>query len=140
METDVNAYNFVTTTDDVLELYNFDVDVEDAKITYVVCSNCVKAEGKTLNTEYRSGEDLRKFSPEIFVEKRVDDSNDAVQLGRVRIEVVDKTNTVVGEREEAISDLGHSVRPGYGFVPYVYIDGGVKPEDVSEVRVFIVCE
>lgn len=140
MKTDVDSYEFVTRNEDELELYNFEDSPSNSEVIYIVCSDCVTAEGKTLNTEYHASDDLRKFSPEIFVESRVDGSDESVKNGTVRLEVIDERGVVVGQRETPISNLGHSVKPGYGFVPYVNIDAGVKPQDLAEIRVFIVCD
>lgn len=139
METSVDLYEFVRENTDVLELYDIDREYEDSEVLYVVCSDCVVGQGKTLNTGYNACRDLKKFSPEIFVKSREDGQSGQIVDGLVRIEVYNYAGVVVGEREVAISELGHSVEPGYSFCPYVMIDAGVKPRDVEEVRVFIVC-
>jgi hypothetical protein len=140
MNTDVASYEFVSRNEDEFELYGSgEYRSESSDVTYVVCSNFVEAEGRTLNMEYHAEDDLRKFSPDILVTSRSDGLDERVSSGRIRLEVYDSSGELVGEREAAISDLGHGIQPGFGFVPYVKINEGIKPGDVSEVRVFIVC-
>lgn len=140
MDTDPSSYTFVNRNEDVLPLYDIDVgDKRSTPVEYVVCSDCVDGKGQTLNEEYRANEDMVKFSPEIGV-YQIDGVDGALESGTIRIEVHDDSGQIVGEREEDVSNLGHTIQPGYGIVPYVKVDEGVRPKDISEVRIFIVDE
>ena len=133
---DINKYNIVNRTSDEIELF----DKEKTCINFVVCSNIIDAEGMTLNEYFSADEKIKKFSPEISVKSRIDGVEEKVQKGKIRIEVYDITGGLVGERDTHISELGHVVKPGYGFVPYVMIPDGVSIEDINEIRVSISVE
>lgn len=140
MNTDLSSYKYVNRNEDVLPLCNVSAgDKRSTPVEYVVCSDCVDGKGKTLNKEYRAGEDVRRISPEIGV-YQIEGVEDALESGRILIQVVHSRGNVVGEREADIGELGHTIQPGYGIVPFVSVDDGVAPRDVDEIRVFVVSE
>lgn len=133
MNTNPSAYDTHNTSTHPLP--TSDRDLEDPDVTFHTYGNNASFTAQFLNTEY--WDEIRKISPEIYTESRLDGEKEKFTEGTLHIEIRDSAGNVLAERTADISDLGHSVKPGYGFVPYVKFPKPTHYSNISSIHIFI---
>lgn len=107
----------------------------ERSVRFIVFGNKVRGTGRFLNMEYDSK--VSSISPEIHIEERLDDKLGRFYKGDVCVEVLNGHGHVLGSVELDISELGHTVSPGFSFCPTVRFDDEVRVMEIDNIRVYI---
>lgn len=118
-------------TTDTLETW----DGHEHEVTFNTYGNHAHFTAQFLNTKY--DEHIQRLTPDIKTESRLDGRDTRFTTGTVHLEVLDAHNTVLGTRITDISELGHGVKPGYGFCPFVKLDEEPRYDRIDRIDIYI---
>lgn len=106
---------------------------DEHPVTFEVHSNGVYCTAQFLNREFF--EEISQISPEIYVDRRLDGSDEEIKSGTVTVTVADSSGNTFGDQTFDIQDL--AVKPGYGFVPKIRLDPPRRFDRIDQITITV---